>query len=317
MSRPARTAVIALGGNALIVDAGRQTIPDQYAAVIAAIGPIVDLIADGWNVVITHGNGPQVGFILRRSELAIDEVIPVPMDYATADTQGAIGYMFQKALHNRFRTLGIDRPVSTVVSQVLVASDDPAFVRPTKPVGSFMDAATASDRAEEFGWTVSEDAGRGWRRVVPSPRPQQILDLAVIRRLVNAGVVVIACGGGGIPVVVDESGDRHGVEVVVDKDFTSSLLATELNAELFLIATGVERIAVNFNRPDQRWLERLTISEAQSLVEAGHFEPGSMLPKVLAMIDYIRNGGLVGIVTDVPNIPRSVAGQAGTCFVMG
>ena len=315
VTHPAKTAVIAVGGNALIVDESQKSIPHQYAAVTATSPPIVELIANGWNVVITHGNGPQVGFILRRSELAIEEVIPVPMDYATADTQGAIGYMFQKALYNQLRKQGINRSVSTVVTQVLVALDDPAFQRPTKPIGSFMDAATAHQRAQEQGWIVREDAGRGWRRVVPSPRPQHIADIDVIRQLVDAGVAVIACGGGGIPVYADETGNRHGVEAVVDKDHASSLLATELDADLFLIATDVEKVAVNFNQPDQRWLDRVSINEAQDFLRNDHFDPGSMGPKVAAMVDYVQRGGRTGIITNVRNLLRAVSGQTGTHFV--
>ena len=315
MQGDSKTVVIAVGGNSLIVDEGRQSIPDQYAAVIETAGAIADLIADGWTAVITHGNGPQVGFILRRSEIALSEVIPVPMDYATADTQGAIGYMFLKALHNHLRRRGIARPVASVVTQVLVDRRDPAFANPTKPIGAFMDAATAQQRAAEQGWIVREDAGRGWRRVVPSPRPQAIVEIDILRQLVAAGVILVACGGGGVPVYQDEAGDLHGVEAVVDKDYASALLANELAADLFAISTGVSQVAVHYNQPGQRWLTRVTTSETQTLYAEGHFAAGSMGPKVRAMLDFLARGGKQGVITDPQNLRRAVAGEAGTRFV--
>ena len=281
-------------------------------AAAATAHHIAEMVATGWNVVVTHGSGPQVGFILRRSELALAEVGPVPMDYAAADLQGAIGYMFQRALRNEFRRRGLQRTAIAVVTQVLVDRSDPAFERPAKPIGSQMDEATAKRRAAELGWVVQEDSGRGWRRVVPSPLPQGIVEIDEIEHLVRAGYVVIACGGGGIPVVADAAGDLQGVEAVIDKDLASSMLARELNADLLVISTSVARVAINFGRPEQRWLERLTRREAQAYLAEGHFAEGSMAPKIRAIVAYLDRPGRQGLITDPPNIARALAGQAGT-----
>jgi carbamate kinase len=310
-----RTAVVAVGGNSLIVDPEHQSIPDQSQAAAATAHHIADMVAAGWNVVITHGSGPQVGFILRRSEIALDEVPPVPMDYAAADLQGAIGWMFQRALRNEFRRRGLKRSAIAVVTQVLVDRADPAFAAPAKPIGSYMDEQTARRRAAELGWIVREDAGRGWRRVVPSPLPQGIVEIDEIEHLVSAGYVVIACGGGGIPVFQGDDGDLHGVEAVIDKDLASSMLARELNAALFVISTSVARVAINFGRPDQRWLERLTRSEAEGYLAAGHFAEGSMAPKIGAIVAYLDRPGRRGLITDPSNISRALDGQAGTLIV--
>jgi len=261
---------------------------------------------------VTHGSGPQVGFILRRSELSLAEVPPVPMDYAGADLQGAIGYMFQRALHNEFQARRLARQAIAVVTLVLVDRDDPAFANPSKPIGSHMDRDTALRRARELGWTVMEDAGRGWRRVVPSPAPRAIVDLGAIRTLLEADYTVIACGGGGIPVVADEQGDLLGREAVIDKDHASSLLARELGAELLVITTAVERIAVDFNTPQQRWLDRLSVAEARRYDAEGQFAEGSMAPKVRAVIDFVEHTGRRGVITDPDSIGRAVAGRAGT-----
>lgn len=315
MASRSRTAVVAVGGNSLIVDQDHQSIPDQYDAAAVSAGHVAELVATGWNVVITHGSGPQVGFILRRSEIALDEVPPVPMDYAAADLQGAIGYMFQRALRNEFRRRKIRRKAMAVVTQVLVDLRDPAFDDPTKPIGSAMDEPTARRRTAELGWIVKEDAGRGWRRVVPSPRPQAIVEIDEIKHLVEAGYVVIACGGGGIPVFEDDSGNLQGVEAVIDKDLALSLLAHELHADLFLVSTGVEKVAIDFNRPGERWLDRMTCAEAKAHLADGQFAEGSMAPKIRAVIGYLDRGGRCGVITDPPNIGRAVAGQAGTTIV--
>jgi carbamate kinase len=276
---------------------------------------IAEMIAQGWRVVITHGNGPQVGFILRRSELSLHELHPVPLDAADADTQGAIGYMFQKALYNEFRRRGMRQLAVTVVTQVLVDRNDPAFQNPTKPIGSWMDEETARRRAAEQGWVVREDAGRGWRRVVPSPRPRRIIELPAIRALLEDGFVVIAVGGGGIPVVEDETGDLVGVEAVIDKDLASALLAIELRADLFLISTAVEKVALDYGKPTQRWLDRLTASEARRHLAEGQFPPGSMGPKIEAILQYLDHGGKAALITDPPHIPAALRGETGTWFV--
>jgi carbamate kinase len=307
-----RIAVVAVGGNSLIVDREHESIPDQSAAAAITAHHIADMVAAGWNVVITHGSGPQVGFILRRSEIALGEVPPVPMDYAAADLQGAIGYMFQRALRNEFRRRGLQRSAIAVVTQVLVDRNDPAFADPAKPIGSHMDEEVARRRAAELGWIVREDAGRGWRRVVASPLPQGIVEIDEIEHLVSAGYLVIACGGGGIPVFQGDDGDLQGVEAVIDKDLASSMLARELNADLFVISTGVPMVAINFGRPDQRWLEQLTRAEAERYLAEGHFAEGSMAPKIRAIIAYLDRPGRRGLITDPPNIGRALAGQAGT-----
>ncbi len=273
------------------------------------------MVVAGWNVVVTHGSGPQVGFILRRSELAIAEVPPVPMDYAAADLQGAIGYMFQRALGNEFRRRGMDRRAATVITQVLVDPADPAFADPVKPIGSYMDQASAQTRAQELGWIVKEDAGRGFRRVVPSPLPKGIVESQEIDHLVKAGYVVIACGGGGIPVCRDTAGDLEGVEAVIDKDLASAMLARELGADLLLISTGVPQVAIAFGRPEQRWLDRITRAEAAAFLAAGEFAEGSMAPKIRAIIGYLDRPGRQGLITDPPNIGRALRGETGTSIV--
>lgn len=284
-------AVVAVGGNALIKDKAHKTVEDQFDAAKETMSHIVDMIEKGWDVVVTHGNGPQVGFILRRSELSRHELHEVPLDYCGADTQGAIGYMFQKALHNEFQRRGIKKDAATVVTQTIVSQEDPAFQNPTKPIGSFMDEADAKEREAKEGWTVVEDAGRGWRRVVPSPLPKEIVEAPVIDALIKAGIIVVGVGGGGIPVVEFEDGTIKGVDAVIDKDFGSSLLAVNINADLFVISTAVEKVALNFNTPDVKWLDQMTVAEAKQYIKEGHFKPGSMLPKVQAIIKYLEAGG--------------------------
>ena len=310
-----KVAVVAVGGNSLIKDKARRTIPDQYSAASESMNHIANMVEAGWDVVITHGNGPQVGFILRRSELSLHELHPVPLDYCGADTQGAIGYMFQQALYNEFRQRGVAKQAATVVTQVLVDSKDPAFENPTKPIGSFMEQETAIKHRNQDGWVVVEDAGRGWRRVVPSPFPVKIIQGEAIQALIQAGFVVIGVGGGGIPVVEDDNGDLIGVEAVIDKDFASSLLAATIRADLFLISTAIEKVALNFNQPNQRWLDRVTLAEARQYLDQGHFAKGSMEPKVQAIIGYLENGGQEAIVTSPENIGRALVGETGTSFI--
>ncbi len=309
-----KIAVVAVGGNALIKNKTEKTIGDQFDAVKETMGHIAQMIKQGWKVVITHGNGPQVGFILRRSELSLHELHPVPLDYCGADTQGAIGYMFQKALGNHFKQLEMDEHPVTVVTQVEVSSEDPAFETPSKPIGSFLDEDTAKERMKE-GKTFVEDAGRGWRQVVPSPKPMRVVEVEAIRNLVDSGFIVIATGGGGIPVVEKENGNLIGIEAVIDKDFASSLLANNLNADLLLISTAVEKVALNFNTPEEKWLDQMTVAEAKQYIEEGHFAPGSMKPKVEACIQFIENGGGKALVTNPPNIPRALNGETGTWIV--
>jgi len=273
------------------------------------------MIRDGWDVAIGHGNGPQVGFILRRSELAAHELHEVPLDVCGADSQGAIGYALQQNLYNDFRRLGIDRHAVTVVTQVEVAADDPAFQHPSKPIGSYMDEDRAIRRRDEEGWSVMEDAGRGWRRVVPSPVPIRIVEEAAVRDLIQNGFVVITVGGGGIPVAPDAEGNLQGVAAVIDKDLASSLLATVLDAELFLISTAVEKVALNFGTPREEWVDHLTLEQAKdSLAEGSHFAKGSMAPKIQAIVNYLEAGGREAIVTNPENVERALAGETGTRF---
>ena len=308
-----RLAVVALGGNALVRDDAHQSITDQYETVQSVAPHLVDLVVGGWDLVITHGNGPQVGFILRRSELARSEVAPVPLDYVVGDTQGAIGYMFLKALGNELRHRGLDKRVVAIVTQTVVAADDPAFGAPTKPVGSFMDEATARRLAESFGWTIAEDSGRGWRRTVASPLPVEIVELATIRFLCEQGVLVVAAGGGGIAVIRDDDGDLVGAEAVIDKDLASALLAAELGADLLILATGVERVAVDFGTPHQRWLDALTMAEATELIEAGQFGEGSMRPKMEAMVEFLRRRpDGAGVITSPEKLHDALSRGTGT-----
>jgi carbamate kinase len=309
-----KIAVVAIGGNALIVDKNHKTIPDQFDAIKETMRNIADMIEDGWDVVITHGNGPQVGFIMRRAELSIHELHPVPMDYCGADTQGAIGYMAQKALHNEFKKRGMDKQAVTVVTQVQVDTDDPAFENPSKPVGSFLDEVTAKERMTQ-GQTFIEDAGRGWRRVVPSPIPRNIVEVDAIKKLIDSGFIVVGVGGGGIPVIEKEDGELRGVEAVIDKDFASGLLANLINADLLLISTAVEKVAINFGKPEQQWIDRMTVAEAEGYIAEGHFAPGSMLPKVQAIVKFLKAGGKQALITDPPNIQRALNGETGTWIV--
>ena len=308
-------AVVAIGGNALIRDPRHESIRDQYEMVQALAADIAVMIDDGWSVVVTHGNGPQVGYILRRSELSIAEVPPVPMDYAGADIQGAVGYMFANALGNEFRRRGIDRQPVAVVTQTLVDRDDPAFAAPTKPIGSHMAEAHAKQLAARYGWTVREDAGRGWRRVVASPIPRKIVEIDVIHELARAGRVVIACGGGGIPVIEDERGDRRGVEAVIDKDLASSLLARTMRADALILPTGIEKVALDFNKSTQRFVDRLTLAEAKRHYAQDQFDKGSMGPKVAALIDFVASGGSLGLITNAKNVMRALRGETGTRVV--
>ncbi|NIO68226.1 MAG: carbamate kinase [Anaerolineae bacterium] len=309
-----KVAVVAIGGNSLIKDKEHQTVPDQFAATRETCVHIAGMIEHGWDVIITHGNGPQVGFILRRSELASHVLHTVPLDSCGADTQGAIGYMIQQSLYNEFKLRGMDKQAATVVTQVLVDKDDPAFQNPSKPIGPFLDQETALKRRDEEGWDVVEDAGRGWRRVVPSPIPRRIIERDAIKNLIDAGFVVIAVGGGGIP-VIEENGELKGTAAVIDKDYASSLLALAIGVDLFLISTAVEKVALNFGQPNQEWLDRMTLAEARQYLEEGHFAPGSMYPKIKAIVDFLERGGKEALVTNPENIERALAGETGTRIV--
>jgi carbamate kinase len=301
----------------LIKDRQHQTVEDQYQAAKETCYHIVDMIEQGWDVAIGHGNGPQVGFILRRSEIAakVAGMHEVPLDACGADTQGAIGYALQQNLANEFKRRGMRKHAATVVTQVVVDRNDPSFQNPTKPIGGFMDEGEAKERAEKEGWTVVEDAGRGWRRVVASPLPQEIVELGAVKELLEAGIITITVGGGGIPVIRNEEGNLEGTAAVIDKDYASSLLARSINADLFLISTAVEKVYVNFNKPDQQALDVMTVAGAKRYMAEGHFAKGSMLPKIQAIIWFLEAGGKEALITNPENIARALRGETGTRIV--
>lgn len=310
-----KIAVVAIGGNSLIKDKSHQTVEDQYLAAKETTFHIADMIEAGWEVAIGHGNGPQVGFILRRSEIAhkVAGMHEIPLDVCGADSQGAIGYALQQNLQNELYKRNINKNVATIITQVLVDQQDPAFSSPSKPIGGFMELEEARQREIDMGWSVVEDAGRGWRRVVPSPLPKEVVELETVQALINAGVVVITVGGGGIPVIDVGEGEYRGTAAVIDKDFASSLLAQRIYADLFLISTAVDRVALNFGKPDQRFIDQMTLAEAkQYLAEGIHFAKGSMAPKIQAIIWYLEAGGKQAIITNPENIGRALRGEAGT-----
>ena len=312
-----KIAVVAIGGNSLIKDKKNVTVESQYQAVKETTVHIADMIESGWTVAIGHGNGPQVGFILRRSEIAhkVEGMHEVPLDVCGADSQGAIGYALQQNLQNILRSRGIDKPVATVITQVRVDAEDDAFKSPTKPIGTFMEEEEAQHRVKNLGWDVVEDSGRGWRRVVPSPLPKEVVELPSVKQLIAAGHIVITVGGGGIPVVM-EKGALKGVAAVIDKDYASSLLASEINADLFIISTAVEKVALNFGKPNEKWLDRITLSEAKAyLAEGTHFAKGSMAPKIQAVIYFLEAGGKEALITNPENIGRALKGETGTWIV--
>ncbi len=307
-----KVSVVAIGGNSLIKDEQHQSVQYQYRAAKETCYHIAEMIEAGWDVVVTHGNGPQVGFALLRSELASHVLPPVPLDSCGADTQGAIGYALQQNLQNIFRERKISKMATTVVTQCVVDREDPAFKHPTKPIGPFYSEEKARHYQEKEGWSIVEDAGRGWRRVVASPIPKEVVEWEAIKALVDADFVVIAVGGGGIPVIRNANGDLEGAAAVIDKDFGSSLLARQINADLFLISTAVEKACISYRRPDQRPLDRISVAEAKRYIEGGHFAAGSMLPKIKACIAFLESGGKEAIITNPENIARALAGETGT-----
>ncbi|MBO8443304.1 MAG: carbamate kinase [Spirochaetes bacterium] len=307
--------VIAIGGNSLIEDSRHVTVSAQYEAASKTAHHIARLIKEGHRVVIVHGNGPQVGYILLRAEYARKILHNVPLDSCVADTQGAIGYQLQRALGNELGKLGMHKDVATVVTQVIVDDDDPSFSNPTKPIGSFMQKEEAEYHRDNDGWSIVEDAGRGYRRVVASPKPKGIVEAGTIAKLLADDVVVIAAGGGGIPVVKGEDGMLTGREAVVDKDLAAALLAKALKADLFVISTAVEKVCLNYNKPDQKDLDTITVEEAKEYMAQGHFAPGSMLPKIQAIVDYVESSGKTGLVTDPAHLYDALYSHAGTKIV--
>lgn len=313
MSR--RTAVVAIGGNALLQGGPGATIAEQFEAARALTEPLVQMLSEGWRVVVTHGNGPQVGFIKRRSDLVATLAPELPhldLDMCVADSQGSIGYILASSLASRLRVVGEPERVAAVLTHTIVDRADPAFDRPTKPIGGFYTEAEAHRLAAEHGWTVSEDSGRGWRRVVPSPRPRRILEEVAIRSLVDDDVLVVAGGGGGIPLEELPGGGYQGVEAVIDKDFTSAHIAEALGAELLVITTGVAQVAVNFGRPNQRLLGQVEPAEARRHLADGQFPPGSMGPKIEAALEFLDAGGEQVLITAPDRLTDALAGATGT-----
>ncbi len=310
-----KTMVIAIGGNSLIKDARHQSVEDQYAAVVETVRHITDLLELGFRIVVTHGNGPQVGFILLRSEHARGLVHEVPLDSIVADTQGALGYQLQQALENEFRRRGLKKSVATIVTQTLVDPHDPAFMHPTKPVGEFYTREQAEERLRVNQWNMVEDAGRGWRRVVASPKPLRIIEADVVRHLVKDGYVVVAAGGGGIPVAADHDGMLTGVPALIDKDLASAVLANQMQADLLVVSTAVEKVCLRFGKPDQEEIDRMTVAEAKRFAAAGHFGAGSMLPKVEACVLFVEGGGREAVITCPAMLSLALTGRSGTRIV--
>jgi len=307
--------LIALGGNAMTSPHGRAGPEDQKAAITLAMDEVAAIVASGAQVLLTHGNGPQVGNLLLQNELTLDSVPSMPLDVLVANTEGFLGYVLQQALLNQLRRRQIKRYVVTMITQVLVEGDDPAFQNPSKPIGPFLTKEQAEDRRDRLGWKIVEDSGRGWRRLVASPRPVRVVQRFMIRDSARAGHIVVACGGGGIPIIRNQEKDYVGVEAVIDKDLTSSVLAAEIGAELLIILTDVPQVYVNYGQPSQRALGAVTLEEIEALQSEGHFGRGSMGPKVEAIINFLKAGGKRGLVTSPACLADALDGRAGTHFV--
>lgn len=309
-----RTALIAVGGNSLIRAGEKGTVAEQMENARRTAAAVAGLIAEGWHLVITHGNGPQVGAQLLRSERASDQVPGQTLDVCGAASQGEIGYLLAQALRQELASAGLAIPVAGIVTQTLVSRADPAMQKPSKPIGPFYSRADAEEKRRQHGWAIVEDAARGWRRVVPSPEPVEIVELPVIRELVERGALVVACGGGGIP-VVRSNGGVEGVEAVIDKDRASALLASELGVDLFAISTDTDYVYLDYKRPQQRPLARATAAEMEQHYRAGHFPPGNMGPKVESALRFLKGGGREVIITSYEHLVAAVAGKAGTHIV--
>lgn len=310
--------IVAIGGNALVKGNGFDSIQDQYEVVQKTVINIADMVEEGFKVVVTHGNGPQVGFGLRRSEIALEqEGMPlIPLVNCVADTQGGIGYQIQQALTNEFARRGIDKKVATLLTRVEVSPDDPDFKNPTKPVGSFYTFEQSERmKATHPEWKFIEDSGRGYRRVVPSPKPINILEKDAIKSLIDSNFVVIAVGGGGIPVVQREDHTYEGIDAVIDKDFATSLLAEQINADTLIITTGVSRVCINFGKPNQKELEVITIPQTKQYVLENHFPEGTMLPKIEASLSFLEESGLRVIITNTESLKDAINEKAGTHII--
>jgi carbamate kinase len=310
-----RTAVIAFGGNALLRPQDHGTQEEQFTLSWKATRWLVEIIHRGYELAIVHGNGPQVGNIMIQVEEAITKIPPQSLDVAVAQTQGSMGYMLANQLRNRFNEEQLEKEIAAVLTEVEVDRDDPAFENPSKPVGPYFTAYRANLLMQEHGWQMVEDAGRGWRKVVPSPMPKRIVGCHLLKRLVENGAVLVAGGGGGIPVYKDVGGYHRGVEAVIDKDYVASMLARQLEADLFIMLTQVPMVAENFGRPNQRWLRRMPAAKAHEMMESHQFPPGSMGPKVRASMDFVEATGKEVLITDEDNLKKALEGRAGTFLV--
>jgi carbamate kinase len=308
-------AIVAFGGNALLRPEDRGTQEEQIARAKQAARWLAEIVRHGYKLIVVHGNGPQVGNILIQAEEASTKIPPQSLDICVAQTEGSMGFLLQQAIRNRLEAIGIGGEVATVLTEVEVDATDPAFKRPTKPIGPFFTRYRAEALERDLGWTMKEDAGRGWRHVVPSPRPLRILNIVTISRMVETAAVVIAAGGGGIPVVRSRDGQWRGIEAVIDKDFASALLAAELKADLFIVLTGVPKVAIDYGKPTQRNIDRMTADEAQKYFDEGQFPPGSMGPKMEAAIQFVRASGTSVMITDVEHLREALDGQEGTSIV--
>jgi carbamate kinase len=307
--------VVAIGGNALVTPGGSGDVSDQFAHSRQMVRPLADLVERGHQVTVTHGNGPQVGNVMRRVELSSHVVYPIDLGLAVADTQAGMGYMIAQTLMNELLHRGIGRLCVALVTSVIVDHNDPAFSKATKPIGPFLDAASAQRHREKDGWVIIEDAGRGYRRVVPSPIPKHIVEIDAIRQIVEAGWLLVAGGGGGIPVILNPKGELHGVEAVIDKDLTSAMIASEVKADVLVLLTGVESVYVDFGKPSQRPLRRTSVREVKTLILQNQFAEGSMLPKIRAAVKFLAGRDdpkTRAIITDWSDLPAALEGQTGT-----
>jgi len=310
-----KLAVVAFGGNALLRPEDRGTQEEQVARAKQAARWLAEIVRHGYKLIVVHGNGPQVGNILVQAEEASTKIPPQTLDVCVAQTEGSIGFVLQQALRNRLEAIGIKGEVVTVLTEVEVDANDPAFRRPTKPIGPFFTRYRAEALERDLGWTMREDAGRGWRHVVPSPRPLSILNVKTIRRMLEEALVVIAAGGGGIPVARGRDGQWRGIEAVIDKDYASALLAAQLDADTYIVLTGVSKVAIDFGKPTQRFVDRLPVAEAEKFLAEGQFPAGSMGPKIEAAIQFVKSTGREVLITDVEVLREALAGENGTVIV--
>jgi len=307
-----KLAVVAFGGNALLRPEDRGTQEEQIARAKQAARWLAEIVRYGYKLLVVHGNGPQVGNILVQAEEASTKIPPQTLDVCVAQTEGSIGFMLQQAMRNRLESIGLGGEVATVLTEVEVDVNDPAFKRPTKPIGPFFTRYRAEALERDLGWTMREDAGRGWRHVVPSPKPLRVLNLNTISRMLESAAVVIAAGGGGIPVVKGRDGQWRGIEAVIDKDYASALLGANLKADVYIVLTGVPKVALDFGKPTQRFIDRMTVAEAEKHMADGQFPPGSMGPKIDSAIQFVKNSGHEVLITDVEVLREALEGKNGT-----